>query len=169
MLIITIITIIPITTIITTIIISQVLTQLKFLESESEADHVMRWQPLGGNRINMTLEGPVGGTAEATVNGIHVVGGPGVMAMNPLSWISPDEADVIRNRKKEPVAAPEVQYYSLTITITIIITFIITIIIITITIIIIVLRCRTLSTRTSRAGWSSSPVLPALASPQWLG
>ena len=94
----------------TTITISQVLTQLKFLESESEADHVMRWQPLGGNRINMTLEGPVGGTAEATVNGTHVVGGPGVMAMNPLSWISPDEADVIRNRKKEPVAAPEVHY-----------------------------------------------------------
>ena len=97
MVIITIITMI----LITTNIISQVLTQLKFLESESEADHVMRWQPLGGNRINMTLEGPVGGTAEATVNGIHVVGGPGVMAMNPLSWISPDEADVIRNRKKD--------------------------------------------------------------------
>ena len=86
---------------------SQVLQQLKFLNSESEAEHVMHWQPLGNNSIAITLDGQ---TAEATVNGSHITGGPGLLALNPLTWISPEEAEVIRTREKQSVAAPELPY-----------------------------------------------------------
>ena len=85
----------------------QVLHQLKFLNAESEAEHVMHWQPLGNNTIAITLDGQ---TAEATVNGNHITGGPGLLALNPLTWITPEEAKVIRNRGKQSVAAPELPY-----------------------------------------------------------
>ena len=85
----------------------QVLHQLKFLNAESEAEHVMHWQPLGNNTIAITLDGQ---TAEATVNGSHITGGPGLLALNPLTWITPQEAKVIRNRGKQSVAAPELPY-----------------------------------------------------------
>ena len=85
----------------------QVLHQLKFLNAESEAEHVMHWQPLGNNTIAITLDGQ---TAEATVNGSHITGGPGLLALNPLTWITPEEAKVIRNRGKQSVAAPELPY-----------------------------------------------------------
>ena len=86
---------------------SQVLHQLKFLDAESEAEHIMHWQALGNNTIAITLDGQ---TAEATVNGSRITGGPGPLALNPLTWIPPEEAEVIRNRPKQPVAAPELPY-----------------------------------------------------------
>jgi len=86
---------------------SQVLQQLKFLNTESEAEHVMHWQPLGNNTIAITLDGE---RAEATVNGSRITGGPGLLALNPLTWITPQEADLIRNREKQSVAAPELPY-----------------------------------------------------------
>ena len=86
---------------------SQVLHQLKFLDAESEAEHIMHWQALGNNTIAITLDGQ---TAEATVNGSRITGGPGPLALNPLTWIPPEEAKVIRNRPKQPVAAPELPY-----------------------------------------------------------
>ena len=67
----------------------------------------MNWQPLGNNTIEITLDGQ---TAEATVNGSHITGGPGMLALNPLTWITPEEAEVIRNREKQSVDAPELPY-----------------------------------------------------------
>ena len=39
-----------------------------------------------------------------------ITGGPALLADSPLTWITPEEAEVIRNRPKQSVLAPKVPY-----------------------------------------------------------
>jgi len=90
--------------------------QLKFLDSEDYALHPMSVSiPRGdlgnGRAINITLDGE-SALGKISDDKKTITGGPGMLAMPEMSlkWISPEEANIIRNRKKEPVSAPEVPY-----------------------------------------------------------
>jgi len=85
------------------------LTYLKFQDSESGSTHSMCWVAKGNNTVVISLHGQ---TAEATVSNdmSTITGGPGVLESSPLTWITPEEAAVIRNRPKESVLAPKVPY-----------------------------------------------------------
>ena len=85
------------------------LTYLKFQDSESGSTHSMCWVAKGTNTVVISLHGQ---TAEATVSNdmSTITGGPGVLESSPLTWITPEEAAVIRNRPKESVLAPKVPY-----------------------------------------------------------
>lgn len=85
------------------------LTYLKFQDSESGADHSMCWVAKGNNSVVISLHGQ---TAEATVSEdkLTISGGPALLADSPLTWITPEEASLIRNRPKQSVAAPKVPY-----------------------------------------------------------
>jgi len=83
--------------------------QLKFLDSEYSAMQPMSW--LGGenNTVEITLNGETA-TAQVSKDSKTITGGPGALATSSLNWITPEEADIIRNREKEPVSAPNVPY-----------------------------------------------------------
>jgi len=84
------------------------LTYLKFLNSESEPTNTMCWVAKGNNTVEITLDWTsVWQSFEATVSDdkMTITGGPEV-----LTWITPEEAAVIRNRPKESVLAPKVPY-----------------------------------------------------------
>ena len=85
------------------------LTYLKFQDSESGVDHSMCWVAKGNDSVMIRLHGE---TAEAKVSAdkLTISGGPGFLAGSPLTWISPEEASVIRNRPKQSAAAPNVPY-----------------------------------------------------------
>ena len=84
------------------------LTYLKFLNSESEPTNTMCWVAKGNNTVEITLDWTsVWQSFEATVSDdkMTITGGP-----ETLTWITPEEAAVIRNRPKESVLAPKVPY-----------------------------------------------------------
>ena len=85
------------------------LTYLKFLDSESGANHSMSWVAKGSNSVIISLHGE---TAEAKISEdkATISGGPSLLAFNNLTWVTPEEAKVIRNRPKQSVLAPEVPY-----------------------------------------------------------
>merc|ERR1712130_375578 len=82
---------------------------LKFLDSEEDADHPMSWEEKGDDSLMITFRGE---TAEAKISedGKTITGGPGTLAWGDMTWISPEEATVIRNRPKQPADAPTVPY-----------------------------------------------------------
>jgi len=82
---------------------------LKFLDSEADADHPMSWEEKGDDSLTITFRGE---TAEAKISedGKTITGGPGTLAWGSMTWITPEEAAVIRNRPKQPVDAPMVPY-----------------------------------------------------------
>ena len=90
---------------------TQEFEQLKWLDYESYAKRKMCWQGKGNNTVIITLDYD---TAEATVSedGLTITGGPSWFRdpSNVMTWIPPDEAEVIRNRPKEPASAPRVPY-----------------------------------------------------------
>jgi len=51
-------------------------------------------------------------TKEATISADRktITGGPGMLLHSELTWVSPDEAEQIRNRPKEPVTCPSVPH-----------------------------------------------------------
>ena len=83
--------------------------QLKFLDSEDYAMQPMCWAGGEDNTVVITLNGE---TAAAKISDDKkmITGGPGPLATSPLRWITPEEAAIIRNRKKEAAAAPKVPY-----------------------------------------------------------
>ena len=84
--------------------------QLKFLDSEDYAIQPIYF--VGGeknNTVEITLNGETA-TAEISEDKKTITGGPQALATNPLKWITPEQADTIRNRKKEPVSAPTAPY-----------------------------------------------------------
>ena len=97
------------------------LTYLKFLDSESGANHSMSWVASsltwsgettvikGSDSVVISLHGE---TAEAKISEdkMTISGGPSLLAFNNLTWVTPEEAKVIRNRPKQSVQAPEVPY-----------------------------------------------------------
>ena len=97
------------------------LTYLKFLDSESDANHSMSWVASsltwsgettvakGSDSVIISLHGE---TAEAKISEdkMTISGGPSLLAFNNLTWVTPEEAKVIRNRPKQSVLAPEVPY-----------------------------------------------------------
>ena len=86
------------------------LTYLKFQDSESGVDHSMCWVAKGNNSVMISLHGE---TFEAKVSSdkLRISGGPpALLADSVLTWITPEEALVIRNRPKQSVAAPKVPY-----------------------------------------------------------
>ena len=88
---------------------SIIFQQLKFLDSESDAVRPMTWVGHGENQVYISLDGE---TALATVSEDKrkISGGPGSLSLNNMTWISPEEADIIRKRPKEPANAPNVPY-----------------------------------------------------------
>ena len=84
-------------------------TYLKFLDSEADADHAMSWEEKGEDALIITFRGETG-EAKISEDGKTITGGPGFMAFGTMTWITPEEAAVIRNRPKEPVEAPTVPY-----------------------------------------------------------
>ena len=82
---------------------------LKFLDSEADADHAMSWEEKGNDTLTITFRGE---TAEAKISEDKktITGGPGSLAWGDMTWISPEEAAVIRNRPKQPADAPTVPY-----------------------------------------------------------
>ena len=93
---------------------SQVFEQLKWLDYKSPP-RKMCWQGKGNNTVVITLDWDrVWDTAEATVSDdkLTITGGPGWFRdpSNIMTWIPPEEAEVIRNRPKEPASAPKVPY-----------------------------------------------------------
>jgi len=89
---------------------SQEFEQLKWLDYES-SPRKMCWQGKGKKTIVISLDWD---TAEATVSddGLTISGGPSWFRdpSNVMTWIPPEEAEVIRNRPKEPASAPKVPY-----------------------------------------------------------
>ena len=85
------------------------LRYLKFLDSEADAEHAMSWDEKGDDSLMITFRGE---TAEAKISEdkMTITGGPGSLAWGDMTWISPEEAAVIRNRPKQPVDAPTVPY-----------------------------------------------------------
>ena len=85
------------------------LRYLKFLDSEADAEHAMSWDEKGDDSLMITFRGE---TAEAKISEDRktITGGPGSLAWGDMTWISPEEAAVIRNRPKQPVDAPTVPY-----------------------------------------------------------
>jgi len=83
--------------------------QLKFLDSEDYAFQPMCWAGGEDNTVVITLNGETA-TAKISDDKKVITGGPGVLATNPLRWITPEEAAIIRNREKEAAAAPKVPY-----------------------------------------------------------
>jgi len=88
--------------------------QLKFLDSEDNAMHEMSIALQKGDNariINITLDGE-SAPGEISDDKKTITGGPGVLSFPKMSlqWISPEEANTIRNRQKQSVAAPEVPY-----------------------------------------------------------
>jgi gluconate kinase len=84
--------------------------QLKFLDSEVGAFKSMSWhRGQTDDKIVIWLSGE---TKEATLSPDKktIYGGPGMLATHPLTLITPEEAEIIRTRKKEPVEAPKVPY-----------------------------------------------------------
>ena len=82
---------------------------LKFLDSEADAEHAMSWEEKGNNSLMITFRGEA---AEAKISEDKktITGGPGFLAFGDMTWITPEEAKVIRDRPKEPVDAPTVPY-----------------------------------------------------------
>merc|ERR1719266_2221239 len=85
------------------------LTYLKFQDSESGATHSMCWVAKGNDGVVISLHGQ---TSEAKISEdkMTITGGPALLADSPLTWITPEEAEVIRNRPKQSVLAPKVPY-----------------------------------------------------------
>ena len=85
------------------------LTWLKFQDSESIVTQSMCWVAKGNDSVVISLYGE---TAEAKVSAdkLTISGGPSLLADSPLTWITPEEASVIRNRPRQSVAAPKVPY-----------------------------------------------------------
>ena len=85
------------------------LRYLKFLDSEADAEHAMSWDEKGDDSVMITFRGE---TAEAKLSEDRktITGGPGSLAWGDMTWISPEEAAVIRNRPKQPADAPTVPY-----------------------------------------------------------
>ena len=85
------------------------LKYLKFLDSEADADHAMSWEEKGDGSLTITFRGE---TAEAKISedGKTITGGPGSLAFGDMTWITPEEAAVIRTRPKQPADAPTVPY-----------------------------------------------------------
>merc|ERR1711936_664352 len=85
------------------------LISLKFLNSEADADHAMSWEEKGDGCLTITFRGE---TAEAKISedGKTITGGPGSLAFGDMTWITPEEAAVIRTRPKQPADAPTVPY-----------------------------------------------------------
>ena len=88
------------------------MTYLKFEDSESGSVHSMCWVAKGSDGVIISLHGQ---TSEAKISEdkMTITGGPALLADSPLTWITPEEAKVIRNRPKQSVLAPEVPYYTL--------------------------------------------------------
>ena len=80
---------------------------LKFLDAEPSADYSITWEPKSDDTIIINNHEE---TAEAKISGDKktITGGPGILGH--LVWITPEEAEVIRNRPKQSVAAPEMPY-----------------------------------------------------------
>jgi len=84
--------------------------QLKFLDSEYYAYQPMYW--VGGDTNDtmvITLNGNTK-TAKITPDKKTIYGGPGPLASSNMTWITPEEADIINNREKESISAPKVPY-----------------------------------------------------------
>merc|ERR550519_1139765 len=69
----------------------------------------MCWVAKGNNSVVISLHGQ---TSEAKISEdkMTITGGPALLADSPLTWITPEEAEVIRNRPKQSVLAPKVPY-----------------------------------------------------------
>jgi len=83
--------------------------QLKFLDSEDYAMQPMCWAGGEDNTVVITLNGETA-SAKISQDKKVITGGPGVLALSPLRWITPEKAAIIRNREKEAAAAPNVPY-----------------------------------------------------------
>jgi len=83
--------------------------QLKFLDSEDYAMQPMCWAGGEEGTVVISLNGECA-TAKISEDKKTISGGPGMLADNPLRWITPEEAKIIRTREKEPVSAPKVPY-----------------------------------------------------------
>ena len=88
------------------------LRYLKFLDSEADAEkHPMSWEKKSNDSVMITFRGE---TAEATISEDKktITGAPGSLDFGNMSmtWITPEEAAVIRNRPKQPVDKPTVPY-----------------------------------------------------------
>jgi len=84
--------------------------QLKFLDSEDTAYQPMSW--VGGednDTVVITLNGNTK-TARISKDKKTISGGPGTLQWSNLTWITPEEAEIINNREKEPVSAPKLPY-----------------------------------------------------------
>ena len=88
---------------------SATMTYLKFEDSESGSVHSMCWVAKGSDGVIISLHGQ---TSEAKISEdkMTITGGPALLADSPLTWITPEEAEVIRNRPKQSVLAPKVPY-----------------------------------------------------------
>ena len=82
---------------------------LKFLESEADAEHPMVWSKSCFPRtLKITFRGE---TTKAWISPDkkQIWGGiPELQPFDEMTWISPEEAALIRSRPKQSVAAPEV-------------------------------------------------------------
>ena len=80
---------------------------LKFLDAEPTADCFITWEPKNDDTIIIN-DGKETAEAKISADKKTIIGGPGILGH--LAWITPEEAEVIRNRPKQSVAAPEVPY-----------------------------------------------------------
>ena len=91
---------------------------LKFLDSEADVkQHAMSWEKKSNDSVMITFRGE---TTEAKISEDKktIMGAP--RSLDPwipldfgdisMTWITPEEAAVIRNRPKQPVDAPPVPY-----------------------------------------------------------
>merc|ERR1719431_1987050 len=69
----------------------------------------MCWAGGEEGMVSISLNGECA-TAKISEDKKTITGGPGMLADNPLRWITPEEAKIIRTREKEPVSAPKVPY-----------------------------------------------------------
>ena len=88
------------------------LRYLKFLDSEDDAEqHPMTWEKKSNNSLMITFRGE---TAEAKISEDKktILGAPGSLDFGNMimTWITPEEAAVIRNRPKQPVDESTVPY-----------------------------------------------------------
>ena len=81
--------------------------RLKFLDAEPTADSFITWEPQNDDTIIIN-DGKETAEAKISADKKTIIGGPGILGH--LAWITPEEAEVIRNRPKQSVAAPEVPY-----------------------------------------------------------
>jgi len=86
---------------------------LKFLESEEEAEHEhpMTWEVKGFNSLMITLNGETVKAKWVSWDKKMIMGVPGMPSvLQYMSWITPEEAAVVRNRPRQSVEAPEVPH-----------------------------------------------------------